>query len=111
MMTHDEVASWFGQVLPTYYMYPDKPIFDTVPCITYRLAESGPEGRRQLTVYIDLWCALGDYLNCCEKVGQAIDSLHRKSAGATWTDYYDPAITLHDGTTGLAHRSYQFTLN
>lgn len=110
-MTHDEIASWFNQVLPTYYMYPDKPIFDTVPCITYRLGEAGPENRRQLTVYIDLWCALTDYLSYCERVSDAIEGLHRKSAGATWIDYYDPAITLSDGTVGLAHRSYVFTLN
>jgi hypothetical protein len=111
MMTHSEVAAHFNSTLPTYYLYPDKPIWELVPCITYKLSEAGPENRRQLTVYIDLWCSIPTYLENTEKVNTLIANLRRKSAGPTWTDYCDPSITLSDGTVGLAHRSYVFILN
>jgi len=111
MMTHSEVAAYFNAVLPTYYIYPDKPIFETCPCITYKLSESGPENRRQLTINLDVWCSLWTYIENTDKVSEAIVGLRRKSAGPTWTDYFDPSITLKDGTVGLAHRSYVFTLN
>jgi len=111
MMNHFEVAAFFEKVLPCFYMYPQSTIQDSVPCITFRLGGSGNSNTRQLTVYIDLWCSLVEYDGFCEQIYDRIEELPRRSAGATWTDFFDPSVVLKDGAIGLAHRAFQFVLN
>lgn len=110
-MLHDEIVSWFETILPVFYMFPMTPLLDNIPCITYRVSETGPDNRRQQTINLDLWCSLKDYLWYSDLLNARILELHRRSAAPNWADAFDPMITLNDGTKGLAHRTHVFTLN
>jgi hypothetical protein len=111
-MMHDEIVSWFETILPVFYMFPMSPLLDNIPCITYRMSETGPDNRRQQTINLDLWCSLKDYLWYTDRLNARVLELHRRSpTGINWADLFDALIILNDGTKGLAHRTYVFTLN
>jgi hypothetical protein len=76
------------------------------------MSETGPDNRRQQTINLDLWCSLKDYLWYTDRLNARVLELHRRSpTGINWADLFDALIILNDGTKGLAHRTYVFTLN